>query len=105
MGFLSFKSSVAENVFMTVTTRHKMCFLCCCNLTHKQHRFRASAKQCRPGYRKTCITFHPFIEQEVKVFQMFRALPYIKPHPVPGLRLPFSGKDCKIKDSALFKQI
>lgn len=39
----------------------------------------------------------PFIEQGFKVFQMFRTLPDIKPHPVPGSLFPSNGKVVRSK--------
>lgn len=91
-GLSSFCGNVAENVSMIMMTVHKICFLrCCSNPTHR-HRVWVSAKQCQTGYRKTMHFLPPFIEWGIKVFQMFRALPYLKSHLVPGLLLPSNGK-------------
>lgn len=86
-------SSLLLQEMMTV---HKICFLhCCSNLTHKQQHHVWVQNNVR--LEKPRISFHLFIEREVKVFQMFRALPYIKLHPVPGSLLPPGGKGVRSK--------
>lgn len=76
----------------------EICFLrCCSSLTHNSDIvFWVDAKQCQTGYGKKHASPFTHLLRGVKVFQMFGALPFIKPN-------AFQWKGFKVKDTALFK--